>query len=145
MNLCTTDDLKDYILEAYLTACETQNPGLTERTIEAVSDEIKDMLANHYPQPWAKVPSLVKYIAAVIAAYRTAGAITTLVTTEGSTGNEWLPLQKEWKRATELLDKIATGKITLSVADEGNNQGIVSDNGIATVITDIPLFDLRGF
>ena len=141
MLLCTLDDLKDFLLTGYLDACEEQNPGLAERTIAAVSGEIKDMLAYRYPQPWPHVPPIARYIAAVIAAYRTVEAITTLVSTEGSTENEWIPLQKEWKRATELLKELATGKLKLPLAEENADR---EDAAIA-VETPRPVFDFKGF
>ena len=143
MPLCTLDDLKDYLLAAYLDACEKQNPGLAERTVAAVSGEVTDLLRRLYPLPWPEVPALVRYIAAVIAAYRTAEAITTLVNTEGTTENEWIPLQKEWKRATEMLEKIATGKLKLplAVADDADDY----EDPTVAVVTGKPLFDFRGF
>lgn len=142
MTLCTVDDLKDYLLPAFITACEAQNPGICERTIKAVSGEIMDMVANRFNLEQG-IPPLLKYIASVIAAYRTAGAITTLVNTEGTTDNEWLPLQKEWKRATDLLDKLAAGKLSLANKDEINSQA--EDNGMLAIITAKPLFDFKGF
>lgn len=142
MTLCTIDDLKDYLLPAFITACEEQNPGICERTIKAVSGEIMDMVANRFNANKG-IPPLIKYIASVIAAYRTAGAITTLINTEGATDNEWLPLQKEWKRATDLLDKLALGKITLAHKDEINIQ--IEDRGMFVIVTNKRLFDLKGF
>lgn len=141
MQLCTLDDLKDFLLAGYLDACEEQNPGLAERTIAAVSGEIKDMLAYRYPQPWPLVPPIVRYIAAVIAAYRTVEAITTLVSTEGTTENEWIPLQKEWKRATELLKELATGKLKLPLAET------IADREDAAIAVESPrpVFDFKGF
>ncbi|MDR1398108.1 MAG: DUF1320 domain-containing protein [Desulfarculales bacterium] len=143
MFLCTTDNLKDYLLAAFLDACEQQNPGLAERTIAAVSGEILDMLSRRYPLPWPMVPALVRYIAAVMAAYRTAEAVTTLVSSEASTDNEWIPLQKEWKRATEMLEKLATGKLKLSL-DAAEDADDYEDPSVA-VVTGKPIFDFRGF
>ena len=143
MPLCTLDDLNDYLHAGYLDACEAQNPGLAERTITAVSGEVTDLLRRRYPLPWPNVPALVRYIAAVIAAYRTVEAITTLVNTDGSTDNEWIPLQKEWKRATELLEKLSTGKLKLPLpmADDADD---LEDPSVA-VVTGKPIFDFSGF
>jgi phage gp36-like protein len=137
------DDLKDYLLAAFLDACEQQNPGLAERTVAAVSGEVTDMLRRRYPLPWPQVPALVRYIAAVIAAYRTAEAITTLVNTEDKTENEWIPLQNEWKRATAMLEKIATGKLKLPLAMEEDEEGL-EDPEVA-VVSPPPLFDFSNF
>jgi phage gp36-like protein len=143
MPLCTLDDLKDYLLAAFLDACEQQNPGLAERTITAVSGEVTDLLRRRYPLPWPEVPALVRYIAAVVAAYRTAEAITTLVDSEGKTENEWIPLQNEWKRATAMLEKLSTGKLKLplAMADDADD---LEDPTVA-VITPPPFYDFTGF
>jgi phage gp36-like protein len=143
MPLCTLDDLKDYLLDKYLAACAQMNPGLPERTIDAVSGEVIDLLRRRYPLPWPEVPALVRYIAAVIAAYRTAEAITSLVDSEGNTENEWIPLQKEWKRATELLEKLSTGKLKLplAIADDEDEY----EDPTVAVVTGKPIFDFRGF
>lgn len=141
MLLCTLSDLSDYLLQGYLDACEGQNPGLAERTIAAVSGEIADLLAYRYPAPWPAVPPIIRYIASVISAYRTAEAITTLVNTEGATDNEWIPLQKEWKRATEILDEIASGKRKIPLIEENSDR----EDASVTVVTERPIFDFRGF
>lgn len=86
----------------------SRTPGIVERTIEAVSGEVGDALSYRYPQPWPYVPELVRYIAAVISAYRVVEAITSLVNTEASSDNEWIPLQKQWKYCTDLLKDIAS-------------------------------------
>ena len=70
MLLCRRSHIVDLLHAAYVEACEQQNPGLVDRTIEAVSGEIGDALSYRYPQPWPYVPELVRYIAAVISAYR---------------------------------------------------------------------------
>ena len=81
--------------------------------------------------------------AAVLAAYRVAGSLTSLVTTEAASGNEWLPLQKEWRRATALLDDLASGKRQLplpaiELEDEREDPAVA-------VVTRPPLYDFRGF
>jgi phage gp36-like protein len=143
MPLCTLGDLKDFLLADYLAACEAKNPGLAQRTIGAVSGEVTDLLRRRYPLPWPEVPALVRYIAAVISAYRTVEAITTLVNKEGTTENEWIPLQKEWRRATEMLEKIATGKLKLplAMADDADD---LEDPTVA-VVTGKAIFDFHGF
>lgn len=141
MLLCTLSDLSDYLLQGYLDACEEQNPGLAERTIGAVSGEMADLLAYRYPQPWPAIPPVIRYIAAVISAYRTAEAITTLVTSEGATENEWIPLQREWKRATAILDEIASGKRKIPLVEENADR----EDASVAVVSPRPLFDLKGF
>lgn len=141
MPLCTPPDIADYLLQNYIDACEEQNPGLVERTIEAVSGEIADLLAYRYPQPWPKVPPIIRYIASVISAYRTAEAITTLVTSEGPTDNEWIPLQKEWRRATDILDEIASGKRKIPLMEENADR----EDASVSVVAPHVLFDFKGF
>ena len=132
MNLCTRGHIIDLLHAGYMAACEEQNPGIVERTIEAVS--------YRYPQPWPYVPELVRYIAAVISAYRTVEAITTLVDTEGNTANEWIPLQKQWKYCTALLEDIASGKLKLPLEESNPDR----EEPSFAVISRHPFFDLRG-
>lgn len=143
MPLCTLDNLTDYLHRGYLDACEAQNPGLAERLVASVSGEIEDLLRVRYPLPWPVIPSALRHIAAVFAAYRTAEAITSLVNTEGQTANEWIPLQTEYKRADALLKDIAKGTIKLPL-EMANVAGEVEDPSVA-VVTPGPYFDMRGF
>ena len=124
----------------YVDACEKQNPGLVDRTIEAVSGEIADALSYRYPQPWPFVPELVRYIAAVISAYRVVEAVTSLVDTEETGNNEWIPLQKQWKYCTELLEDIASGKRKLPLVEANPDR----EDPTFAVVSRPPLFDLRG-
>lgn len=140
--LCSADNLRDLLLEDYLAACEAKNPGLTGRTIEAVSGEVRDMLAWRYPQPWPKVPGIVRYIAAVISAYRVVEAITSLVDSEGSIENQWIPLQRQWKYCTGLLEDIKNGKTKLDDLEEAHPDR--EDPSVA-VVAPKPFFDLKGF
>lgn len=140
MQLCTRDHIIDLLHAEYVAACEEQNPGLVERTIEAVSGEIGDALSYRYPQPWPFVPELVRYIAAVISAYRVVEAITSLVSTEASADNEWIPLQKQWKYVTDLLEDIVRGRLKLPL-DEAHPD---REDASVAVIARKPYFDLRG-
>jgi phage gp36-like protein len=143
MQLCTLDDLTNYIHAGYMAACEQQNPGLAERLIDGVSGEIPNLLARRYPLPWPFVPSLLRHIAAVFAAYRMAGAITTLVKSASQSENEWIPLQMEYKRCDALLKDIATGKTKLAFGDEEIDEEFEEPS--ITVISPGKHFDLKGF
>lgn len=140
MLLCRREHILDLLLVKYVDACEKQNPGLVDRTIEAVSGEIADALSYRYPQPWPFVPDLVRYIAAVISAYRVVEAVTSLVDTEETGNNEWIPLQKQWKYCTELLEDIASGKRKLPLAEANPDR----EDPTFAVVSRPPLFDLRG-
>ena len=140
MLLCRRDHIVDLLHAAYVEACEAQNPGLVERTIEAVSGEVADALSYRYPQPWPYVPELIRYIAAVISAYRVVEAITSLVDTEASSANEWLPLQKQWKYVTGLLEDIVSGKQKLSLEETNPDR----EEASVAVVSRPPLFNLRG-
>ena len=140
MILCSREHIVDLLHARYVEACEKQNPGLVERTIEAVSGEIGDALSYRYPQPWPYVPELVRYIAAVISAYRVVEAITSLVDTEASSANEWLPLQKQWKYVTELLEDIISGKQKLPLSEANPDR----EDPTFAVVSRPSLFDLRG-
>lgn len=141
MLLCNRQHLTDLLHAAYMQACEEQNPGLVERTIEAVSGEVGDALSYRYPQPWPYVPELVRYIAAVISAYRVVEAITSLVDTEASVSNEWIPLQKQWRECLDTLDDIVKGKLKLPLEEAHPDR----EEASVAVIARKPLFDLRGF
>lgn len=141
MLLCTRDHITDLLLVNYVTACEENNPGLVERTIEAVSGEITTMLAYRYPQPWPAVPDLVRYIAAVLSAYRTVEAITSLVGSEAVDDNEWIPLQKQWRYCTDMLRDMAAGKLKLPLVEANPDR----EEPSFAVVTPEKLFDLRGF
>ena len=140
MLLCRREPIVDLLHAKYMEACEKQNPGLVERTIEAVSGEVSDALSYRYPQPWPYVPELVRYIAAVISAYRVVEGITSLVDTEESGDNEWIPLQKQWKYCTDLLEDIASGKRKLPLSEANPDR----EDPTFAVVSRPPLFDLRG-
>lgn len=140
MELCSRENITDLLHAEYVAACEGQNPGLVERTIRDVSGEIGDMLSYRYPQPWPYVPEIVRYIAAVISAYRIVEAITTLVKSEASDANEWIPLQKQWKQCLEWLDDIAKGKLKLPLPEANPDR----EEASVAVIARKPFFDLRG-
>ena len=140
MNLCTRAHIIDLLHAGYVAACEEQNPGIVERTIEAVSGEIGDALSYRYPQPWPYVPEIVRYIAAVTSAYRVVEAITSLVDTEESGDNEWIPLQKQWKYCMDLLDQIARGKLKLPLEETNPDR----EEASVAVFSRQPFFDLRG-
>ncbi len=141
MLLCKREHLTDLLHAAYMQACEEQNPGIVERTIEAVSGEVGDALSYRYPQPWPYVPELVRYIAAVISAYRVVEAITSLVDSEASEGNEWIPLKKQWKQCLSMLDDIAKGKLKLPLDETHPDR----EDASVAVVSRPALFDLRGF
>lgn len=140
MILCRREHIVDLLHAKYVEACEKQNPGLVERTIEAVSGEIGDALSYRYPQPWPYVPEIVRYIAAVTSAYRVVEAITSLVDTEESGDNEWIPLQKQWKYCMDLLDQIAKGKLKLPLEETNPDR----EEASVAVFSRQPFFDLRG-
>ena len=141
MQFCTREQITDLLLADYVRVCEEKNPGLVERTIEAVTGEIATVLSYRYPQPWPGVPELVRYIASVISAYRVVEAITTLVDSESEVGNEWVPLQKQWKYCTDLLKDIRDGKLKLPL-DEANPD---REEPTFAVVSPKPFFDFRGF
>lgn len=140
MLLCDRAAIVDLLHAKYVEACEKQNQGIVDRTIDAVSGEVGDALAYRYPQPWPYVPELVRYIAAVISAYRVVEAITSLVSSEASDNNEWLPLQKQWRYCTDLLASIAAGKTKLPLEETHPDR----EEASVAVVSRPPLFDLRG-
>lgn len=140
MLLCDRAAIVDLLHAKYVEACEKQNQGIVERTIEAVSGEIGDVLSYRYPQPWPSVPELVRYIAAVLSAYRVVEAITSLVSSEAGDNNEWIPLQSQWKHCNGLLKDIRDGKLKLPLYEANQDR----EEASVAVVSRPPLFDLRG-
>lgn len=141
MLFCAREQITDLLLADYVNVCEEKNPGLVDRVIAAVTGEIATILSYRYPQPWPMVPELIRYIASVISAYRVVEAITTLVDSESEVGNEWVPLQKQWKYCTDLLKDIRDGKLKLPL-DEANPD---REDPTFAVVSPKPFFDLEGF
>ncbi len=114
MAYCTRENLTDYVLAAYLTKADEMNSGCVERHIAQVAEEIDGaLLQGGYSLPLESVPGKVKHIASVMAAYRAIGNITTLMASESTTGNEWIPLQSQYKQALKDLEAIRSGAIQL--------------------------------
>lgn len=134
----------DYLLAEYVKACEEQNPGITERMIIATSKEMAELLAVRFKLPFRTVPSVIRRIASVFAAYQIVQAITSMVSTEAATDNEWIPLQKQWKACQELLDDIIKGKIKLPAEE---NEPILMDREDPSfeVITSTRTFDFSNY
>lgn len=110
---CTQTDLADYILQAYLDKIEGLNEGVIGRILTSVSAEIREAcLSGGYEAEVDGVESaLLKRVCAVFTAYQCVGDITTLMDTEASSANEWLPLQKQYTRAARDLALIREGKL----------------------------------
>ena len=67
-------------------------------------------------------------------------AITSLVDTEASSANEWLPLQKQWKYVTGLLEDIVSGKQKLPLEETNPDR----EEASVAVVSRPSLFNLRG-
>ena len=113
----------------------------TAKLFAAVSGEVGDALSYRYPQPWPYVPDLVRYIAAVLSAYRVVKAVTGLVNTEAGSDNDWIPLQQQWKRCTALLEDFASGKQKLPLPEANPDR----EDASVAVVSPPPFFDFRGF
>lgn len=124
---CRREDLGDYVLQAYLDKVEELSPGLIERTIGQVAGEIDGaVLQAGHSLPLPRIPPKLTWICAVVAAYRAVGAITTLMESEGSSGNEWLPLQTQYRQAVKDLEAIRENKLILfpEVAPQPADAGV---------------------
>lgn len=119
---CKRADLTDYVLAAYLDAAEEQSPGIVDKTIANVSGEIDDALRPLYRLPLDTVPVTLNRIAAVMVGYRVIGAITSLMSSEASGGNEWIPLQTQYKAALKDLDAIRSKCMDLGLDELGEEQ-----------------------
>ncbi|MDY6904091.1 MAG: phage protein Gp36 family protein [Thermodesulfobacteriota bacterium] len=122
MAFCERAELEDYVLAAYLDKADEINPGCVARHIDQVGEEIEGaLLQGGYDLPLPSVPGKVTHINAVISAYRSIGNITSLMASEGSTGNEWIPLQTQYKEALKTLAAIREGKVMLFPEDAGGD------------------------
>lgn len=140
---CQPEDVTDLILADVASAAEDLNPELVRRCIEAASGEVSSLLARRYRQPFEPVPRIIRWITSVVAAWRVVGAITSLMDTEASSDNQWLPIQTQYKRAWDLLESLAKGRIKLAT-----EEGLMDPDREmphAAVISPGPYFDLRRF
>lgn len=107
---CESSDLEGYMLPAYMESAEQLRPGGRDRHIAQVSAEIDEALAPLYRVPLDPVPATIRRVCAVLVAYRVIGEITTVVTEEGTTKNEWIPLQSQVRQAQADLAAMREGK-----------------------------------
>lgn len=125
MVYCTNNDLKDFLLGQYLTKIEELSPGSIDRHIAKVSAEIDEaLLQGGFEVPETNTSAMLERICAVMCDWRLVGEITSLMDTEASSGNEWIPLQKLYLRAEKDLDKIREGKLNPFPSDGGDDSGI---------------------
>jgi len=109
---CAETDLKEYLLQAYLDKIEEINAGTVSRTIESVSEEIREaVVQGGHAIPETGSSAILKRICAVITAYRCVGDITSLMDTEAASNNEWIPLQRLFDQAQKDLDRIRKGEL----------------------------------
>ena len=125
MGYCETSELSSYILQGYLDAVEEQTPGAAERHIEKVSAEIDEsILQGGYDlKPGAQSATLTR-ICAVIAGWRCVAGVTSLMKTDGSTDNQWFPLQSLKKGAEADLKLIRQGRLDPDPMDMAADSGI---------------------
>ena len=138
---CERADLTDYVLEAYLTAAEGQTPGIVTKTIQNVSGEIDDALRARFELPLVTVPDTLKRIAAVIVSFRVVGGITSLMTSEGGSNNDWIPLQTQYKQAVRDLESVRAATLDIGL----NELGEESKTEDLIVLTRKPAIDLGGW
>jgi len=109
------EHVTDLILAAVADAAEALNADLVGRCLADATDEVSSFLSRRYRQPFSPVPGIIRWITSVIAAWRVVGAITSLMDTEASSDNQWLPIQKQYNRAWDLLEDLAAGRQKLAV------------------------------
>jgi len=138
---CLPRHVTDLILAAVATAAEQLNPGLVERSIDDATAEVASLLAHRYRQPFRVVPEIVRWIVSVVAAWRVVGGITSLMDTEAASDNQWLPIQNQYKRAWDLLEQLAAGKIKLGLEDGDPDR----EKAHVAVVAPKPIFDLSKY
>ncbi len=114
---CRQEHVTDLILSQVVEAAEALNADLVARSIENATGEVKSLLSARYKPFSEPVPEVIRWITSVIAAWRVVGAITSLMDTESSSDNQWLPIQKQYERAWDLLDDLAKGRTKLATVD----------------------------
>jgi len=123
---CTYDDLQDFLIEQYLNKIEELKPGSSVRQIENISAEIDEaLLQGGFDIPDVNKSAILTRICAVMTDWRLVGEITSLMDTEAPSGNEWLPLQRLYRRAEKDLDKIREGKLNPFPSAGGDDSGIM--------------------
>ena len=132
----------DLILAEVASAAEALNDDLVARCLDDATGEVSSLLAARYRQPFSPVPQIIRWITSVIAAWRVVGAITSLMDTEAATDNQWLPIQTQYKRAWELLEELAKGRIKLPAADGTDPD---REKAHAAVVSPGDYFDMSGF
>lgn len=131
MNYCTRTDLTDYLLADYLTAADNQQKGTVDKAITNVCAEMTEaLIAGGYTVTADVIPAAVKRICSAIAAYRSIGAITSLITSEDGNENDYLPLQRLAERADKEMALIREGKFPLAAPAAETSR---SDDTVAVV------------
>ncbi|MCP4162592.1 MAG: DUF1320 domain-containing protein [Deltaproteobacteria bacterium] len=112
MLYCDVSELKKYVLQEYLDVVEEKNPGSVEGHLQSVSDEISEAIVQGgYTVPDSNSSPMLTRVCAVMTCYRSIGEITSLMSSEASSNNEWLPLQRLNTKSEKDLDKIREGKL----------------------------------
>lgn len=124
MNYCDVSELTKYVLQAYLDKVDELNPGSVSAHITGVSGEITEaLMQGGFEVPAVNSSAILTRICAVMSAYRSIGGITSVISTEASSSNEWLPLQRLNTRAEKDLDSVRAGKLN-PFPGEGTDSGI---------------------
>ena len=131
MGYVTSNDLSGHVHQDYLDKAESEQPGICDQTIQAVSGEIDDALRGRVALPLSTVPQTLKRICGVLAAYRTVAAITPMMDADG-VKNEFLSLHTEYRDCLKTLEKLREGKISLGLDVLGEER---VDNGGISVVT----------
>lgn len=111
------EHVTDLILAAVADAAEALNDDLVARCLADATGEVSSLLARRYRQPFSPVPAVIRWITSVIAAWRVVGAITSLMDSEASSDNQWIPIQKQYDQAWKLLNELADGSKKLAVPE----------------------------
>jgi len=136
------EHVTDLILAAVADAAEALNADLVARCLDQATAEIASLLGRRYRQPFSPVPGIIRWITSVIAAWRVVGAITSLMDTEAASDNQWIPIQKQYNRAWDLLEDLAAGRQKLAV-DELID--LDRETPHAAVVTRDDYFDMSKF
>ena len=122
---CTAADLPEALLAVYVAKAEEISPGCVAKAVASANALVEDALRARYVLPLAAVPDTLRQIAAVLAAHKVVGAVTTLLNDA-----EFAFLLDQVREARKALDRIRDGKDDLGLEQLGAKDAPGVETGI---------------
>jgi phage gp36-like protein len=122
---CTAADLSEDLLAVYVAKAEELAPGCVAKAVASANAMVEDHLRARYVLPLAAVPDTLRQIAAVLAAYKVVGAVTTLLEDA-----PFAYLLDQVREARKSLERIRDGKDDLGLEQLGAQDAPSVETGI---------------